>query len=211
MQVMLQNISSAISFCLHQASQARERAKKAIEPAIRRGFLTLEKSWMLLGRSEELTERLDRFATNRSGSATPSARAKLSQSVVGGATKSVTDGQIVVVDDARDCRQGLHHLVESLGYKCQTFETAEDYLRSELDGYTACLILDVNLPGMSGPDLQAHLIADGYCIPTVFVTGRFEERVRSRVLAAGAFGYLTKPLDENVLLNCIDAALNADR
>jgi len=128
-----------------------------------------------------------------------------------GATKSVRNKQIAIVDDAQDCRQGLHHLVESLGYKCQTFETAENYLRSELNGNTACLILDVNLPGMSGPDLQAHLIADGYRIPIVFVTGRFEERVRSRVLTAGAFGYLTKPLDENALLNCIDAALNADR
>jgi FixJ family two-component response regulator len=173
----------------------------------------MEKKRVLLGRSEELTERLARFSANRGGPSTPSVRTRLAQSAsnVGEAMKSVTDAQIVIVDDAQDCRQGLHHLVESFGYKSQTFESAEDYLRSELNGYTKCLILDVNLPGMSGPSLQAHLVAGGYSIPIVFVTGRFEEGVRSRVLAAGAFGYLTKPLDEEVLLNCIEVALNTDR
>ena len=180
------------------------------DPAIRREFLNLEERWMLLSRSEEFTER---FCIDLSGLRTPPASTKSSDgaSDTDGATKSAGNKPIAIVDDAQCSRDGLRDLVESFGYKCKTFESAEDYLRSDLNGYTACLILDVHLPGMSGPDLQAHLIADGISPPIVFVTGRFEEPARSRVLAAGAVGYLTKPCDDNALFNCIETALNAGR
>lgn len=110
---------------------------------------------------------------------------------------------VAIVDDDGYARAGLCALIESLGYGAATFASAEDYLKSGTRENTACLILDVHLPGISGPDLQAHLIAAGHCPPTVFATGRFEEHVRKRVIEAGAVGYLAKPCSEKVLLDCI--------
>jgi len=181
---MLQNVSSRISLCLHEAAKSREHAERETDPAIRRDLSTA-----------------------------PPARPKSQHGAndMDGATKSVHNGRIAIVDDAQCVREGLQALVLSFGHRCEAFETAEEYLRSGLNGHTACLILDVQLPGMSGPDLQAHLIANGDCKPTVFVTGRFDERVRARVLAAGAFGYLTKPVDDDALFNCIETALSTGR
>lgn len=114
---------------------------------------------------------------------------------------------ITIVDDDDCVREGLSALIGSLGRRTATFASAEDYLASDSRVKTACLILDVHLPGMSGPDLQAHLIADGCCPPTIFVTGRFEEHVRKRVIEAGALGYLNKPCNEKILFDYIDKAL----
>lgn len=113
---------------------------------------------------------------------------------------------IAIVDDDQYARSGLGFLIESLGCREITFVSAEDYLASDMRENNACLILDVHLPGMSGPDLQAYLIAEGRCPPLIFVTGRFEEDVRKRVIEAGALGYLTKPCNE-ALLHCIGKAL----
>ena len=77
----------------------------------------------------------------------------------------------------------------------------------ELLGDTACLVCDVQLPGMSGPDLQARLIADGRRTPIVFVTGCFSETTRARVLTAGAVGYFAKPFDPRTLIGCLEGAL----
>jgi len=101
----------------------------------------------------------------------------------------------------------MNSFVASLGYLGATFMSAEDYLGSDLKQRTRCLILDVHLCGMSGPELQARLLTDGYCIPVIFVTARFEERVRDRVMGAGAFGYLSKPCDEDALIDCLERAV----
>jgi CheY-like chemotaxis protein len=114
---------------------------------------------------------------------------------------------ITIVDDDECACAGLRALIESLGRRTATFASAEDYLASDIREDTACLILDVHLPGMSGPDLQAHLIAEGRWQPTVFVTGRFEEHVQKRVIEAGALGYLTKPCNEKALLDRIEEVL----
>jgi FixJ family two-component response regulator len=114
---------------------------------------------------------------------------------------------VAIVDDDLDAREGLNNFVQSLGHMSATFASAEDYLNSNLNGDTACLILDVNLPGMSGLDLQARLIEDGYCTPIIFWTGRYDEAVRSRVLRAGALAYLTKPGDGKELTDYIRKAL----
>jgi FixJ family two-component response regulator len=116
---------------------------------------------------------------------------------------------VAIVDDDLHARDGLNEFVQSLGYKSAAFTSAEDYLNSTLNGDTACLILDVNLPGMSGPDLQARLAEDGCCTPIIFWTGRFDEAVRSRVLSAGALAYLAKPGDEKELSDCIKTALES--
>jgi FixJ family two-component response regulator len=118
-------------------------------------------------------------------------------------------GLIAIIDDDRCAREGINALIASLGYSSATFVSAEEYLGSESKRHTACLILDVHLPGMSGPDLQAHLMADGGRTPIVFVTALFDERVRNRVLGAGALGYLTKPCDESALISCLVKAVGS--
>jgi FixJ family two-component response regulator len=114
---------------------------------------------------------------------------------------------IAIVDDDQSAREGINALIASLGYSSATFVSAEEYLGSESEPYTACLILDVHLPGMSGPELQDRLTADGGRTPIVFVTGQFDERVRNRVIDAGALAYLTKPCDESALISCLVRAL----
>jgi FixJ family two-component response regulator len=114
---------------------------------------------------------------------------------------------IAIVDDHKYARAGLEVLIESLGYRVATFASAEEYLASGVGESTTCLILDVYLPGMSGPDLQAHLVAAGRCPPIIFATGRFEEHVQKRVINAGALGYLRKPCNEKAVLDCIAKVL----
>ena len=94
-----------------------------------------------------------------------------------------------------------------MGYAAETFASAEEYLRSNRAADTACLISDIQMPGMNGADLQDRLIADGYRMPIVFVTAFPDERIRARVLRAGACGFLTKPFSDESLIGCLDKAL----
>jgi FixJ family two-component response regulator len=118
---------------------------------------------------------------------------------------------IAIIDDDQSILDGLSALFESLGYRSAVFPSAEEYLLSRLKTDTRCLIVDVHLRGMSGPDLQSHLIADGNCTPIVFITGRFEQIVRNRVIAAGALDYLIKPFIEKSVIDCIQKALGAEK
>ena len=122
--------------------------------------------------------------------------------------KRLQDALIAVIDDDEYARSGLSILIEALGYRAATFASAEDYLASHMSERAACLVLDVHLLGMSGPDLQARLVADACCPPIVFVTGRFEEHVRKRVTELGALGYLTKSGNDKALLDCIEKCLS---
>lgn len=126
-----------------------------------------------------------------------------------GKSGDARNGLIAIIDDDRCAREGINALIASLGYSSATFMSAEEYLGSESKLHTACLILDVHLPGMSGPDLQAHLMADGGKTPIVFVTALFDERVRNRVIGAGALAYLTKPCDESALISCLVKAVGS--
>jgi FixJ family two-component response regulator len=114
---------------------------------------------------------------------------------------------ISIVDDDISVRESTESLVRSLGYAAVVFASAEEYLRSDLVARTSCLITDVKMPGMSGVELQARLVADGRRAPIIFMTGFPEERIRARVLAAGAVGYLSKPFSEEILISCLDLAL----
>ncbi|HKR84873.1 MAG TPA: response regulator [Terriglobales bacterium] len=125
------------------------------------------------------------------------------RSYLGNDTKRLENRLIAIVDDDECARSGLSVLLESLGYTTAAFASAEEYLASDTSEDTAGLILDVHLSGLSGPDLQAALIAQMRCPPIVFVTGRFEEQVQKRVTEAGAVGYLIKPCSERALLDCI--------
>lgn len=116
---------------------------------------------------------------------------------------------ISIIDDDPSVREATQSLIRSLGYDAQVFASAEEYLQSDSVNDSSCLITDLHMPGMSGTDLQDRLIAEGYQIPIIFVTAYYEDRIRDRVMDAGAFGFLRKPFNDESLIACLDKALNA--
>ena len=114
---------------------------------------------------------------------------------------------ISIVDDDKSVREAANMLIKSLGYATATFASAEEFLGSGRLRNTACLITDVHMPGMSGVDLQNHLMANGYRTPVIFMTACSDERIRARVLGAGALGFLSKPFREESLIACLDRAM----
>jgi FixJ family two-component response regulator len=116
---------------------------------------------------------------------------------------------ISIVDDDESTRESTKGLVRSLGYQAATFASAEEFLQSDSVDRTACLISDVQMPGLSGIDLQRGLIARGVQMPTIFITAFPEEETRARAIKAGALGYLSKPFSEDSLLKCLDRALGS--
>jgi FixJ family two-component response regulator len=90
-----------------------------------------------------------------------------------------------------------------------SYSSAEEFLRSGRVNSTACVISDVHMPGLSGIELQARLIAAGHHTPMIFMTANPDEKLRGRALRAGAIGYLTKPFKEDDLIECLDAALKS--
>jgi FixJ family two-component response regulator len=113
---------------------------------------------------------------------------------------------ISIVDDDEAVRESTKALVRSLGYNARAFESAEEFLDSNPDD-TSCLILDVQMKGLSGVELQELLIAEGRRTPVIFVTAFPDERVRNHVLDAGAIGFLRKPFSNEKLTKFLDMAL----
>jgi len=116
---------------------------------------------------------------------------------------------IAIVDDDEVVREAMKSLVRSLGYHASTFGSAEEFLNSEQLDDTSCLITDVQMPGMSGLDLQDRLIARGHRIPIIFITAHSDENVRSRAMKAGAIDFLTKPVNADHLVGHLEKALKA--
>jgi FixJ family two-component response regulator len=114
---------------------------------------------------------------------------------------------IAVVDDDESVREGATNLFRSMGFAVQAFASAEEFLSSGTLDQTSCLVLDVQMPGMGGLDLQSHLAATGRDIPIVFVTGYPDDRLRSTALQSGAVCFLTKPFNEGDLLDGLHSAL----
>ena len=114
---------------------------------------------------------------------------------------------ISVVDDDESVRESLPDLLRECGFAAQAFSSAEEFLASDCLGQTRCLVLDVAMPGMTGPDLQRELARRRQEIPIVFVTAHRDEAVRPRLLGGGAVGCLYKPFSEAALLEALDAAL----
>jgi FixJ family two-component response regulator len=114
---------------------------------------------------------------------------------------------ITIVDDDDSLRKSLDNLLRSVGFRTQGFSSAEAFLSSQQVHDTACLILDVRMPGMSGLDLQRQLGATNWHLPIIFVTAHVDDAARARALAAGAVDFLYKPFHEEALLNAINTAL----
>ena len=114
---------------------------------------------------------------------------------------------IAVVDDDESVREAVTGLLKSFGYRAVAFERAEAFLSSEVLSDTACLIADVQMPGMTGPDLHRRLVAAGEPIPTILITAYPDQAVRTRALQNGVRCYLAKPFRDEELLGCIRSAL----
>ena len=120
---------------------------------------------------------------------------------------STTPSLVTVVDDDESVRESLPDLLRELGFDVQAFASAEEFLASECIVQTRCLVLDVGMPGMSGPDLQDELMRRGTALPIVFITAQRDENVRARVMAAGAAACLLKPFSDTALLAAVNAAI----
>jgi FixJ family two-component response regulator len=116
---------------------------------------------------------------------------------------------VVIVDDDDSLRASLQGLLESAGLLAQSFASAEEFLKSGLQQHTACLIADIRMPGMSGLELQAQLIADHCRIPTIFITAHGDEKMRLQAMRAGAVEFLAKPFDDEALLERVRSALDS--
>jgi FixJ family two-component response regulator len=115
---------------------------------------------------------------------------------------------VSIVDDDESVREATTGLVRSFGYVAATFASAEEFLQSDVRD-TSCLISDVQMSGLSGVELQDRLNAAGHRVPIIFITAFPEERIRSRVLKAGACSFLTKPFSDDSLIECLDMALKS--
>jgi FixJ family two-component response regulator len=119
----------------------------------------------------------------------------------------VTPSLVSVVDDDESVRESLPDLLREFGYAAQAFSSAEEFLASDYVGQTSCLILDIAMPGMTGPELQRELTRLHHQIPIVFITAHGDESTRPRMLEQGAVECLSKPFSDAALLEALNAAL----
>jgi FixJ family two-component response regulator len=114
---------------------------------------------------------------------------------------------ISIIDDDVCAREATAGVIRSLGYAFATYASAEDFLGSDNVNDTSCLITDMHLTGLSGLELYQRLRADGFAVPTIFVTGHPDETTRTQALAAGAVAFLSKPFCKKAMHHCVKAAL----
>jgi len=118
-----------------------------------------------------------------------------------------TRALVSIVDDDESVRESLPDMLRQFGFDAAAFSSAEEFLASDVISRTNCLILDVTMPGMSGPDLQRELTHLGQEIPIVFITASGDKAIRARLLSDGAVECLFKPFSEGALLNALQSAL----
>jgi len=116
---------------------------------------------------------------------------------------------VSIVDDDESVRESLPDLIREFGFAARAFSSAEEFLWSGCIDETSCLILDISMPGMSGPELHQELKRRGRVIPVIFITGQRDETIRARVLKQGAAELLLKPFSDSALLSAIKTALQA--
>ena len=118
---------------------------------------------------------------------------------------------ISVVEDDQPFRESMRRLLTSLGYTVEAFPSAADFMASPLLPATACLVSDVQMPGMTGVELYRHLVDVGHRIPTILVTAYPDELTRRRALKDGVVCYLSKPVDDDHLERCLRSALESGK
>jgi FixJ family two-component response regulator len=117
---------------------------------------------------------------------------------------------VSVVDDDESVRESLPDLLREFGFAVRTFASAEEFLASDCVAQTRCLILDIAMPGMTGPDLQQELTVRCQEIPIIFITAQADETVRTRLLEQGAVECLFKPFSDTALLQALNVALRVN-
>lgn len=115
--------------------------------------------------------------------------------------------RVAIIDDDEPVRSALQGLMTMAGFPALVFASAEEFLNSGQQQHTVCLIADIRLPGISGLELQSKLNLDHHRIPIIFITAHGDERMRMQALRAGAVEFLTKPFDDEALLDSVRAAL----
>jgi FixJ family two-component response regulator len=118
-------------------------------------------------------------------------------------------GVVCIVDDDESVRESVTGLLRSVGFDTRPFASAEEFLCGHPASVINCVVLDVTMPGMSGAELQEHLLAAGQHLPIVFITARTEQALHTRLLARGAIACLVKPFQEEELLAAVKAATRA--
>jgi FixJ family two-component response regulator len=123
-------------------------------------------------------------------------------------TSSKNSSQLIaIVDDDRSVQNSVKDLLESAGLSAQCFGSAEEFLESEERNQAACLVTDILMPGMSGLDLQAKLKAEGSRVPIIFITAHNDAKLKMQAIDAGAVEFLSKPFDDEILLETTRLAL----
>jgi FixJ family two-component response regulator len=117
---------------------------------------------------------------------------------------------VAVIDDDESVRESLPDLLGEFGFAVEAFASAAEYLASDHVGQASCLILDLAMPGMSGPELQQELARRGQKVPIVFITAHSSEAVRLRLIERGAVVCLFKPFSDTALREALDSALNVN-
>jgi FixJ family two-component response regulator len=117
---------------------------------------------------------------------------------------------VSVVDDDESVRESLPDLLKEFGFSVKTFSSAEEFLASDNIDKTSCLILDVAMPGMTGPELQQELAARGLRIPIIFITAHADDTIRPRLIKKGAVECLFKPFSDAALQEALSSVLRAD-
>jgi two-component system, LuxR family, response regulator FixJ len=124
----------------------------------------------------------------------------------------MTDPIVYVVDDDQAMVESLTWIIESVGFKVHAFTRAQDFLDHYNPNQHGCILLDIRMPGMSGPELQTKLKAiSSHCLPIIFISGHGDVPLAVRVMKAGAVDFLTKPFNDQVLLESINKALRTDK
>jgi two-component system, LuxR family, response regulator FixJ len=121
-----------------------------------------------------------------------------------------TEPTVFVVDDDQAMRSSLEWLIESIGMKVKTYDSADDFLSSYYPGRAGCLLLDVRMPGMSGLELQAHLAREDSRLPVIIITGHGDVSMAVKAMKAGAVDFIEKPFHDEDLLSSIRNALDFD-
>jgi FixJ family two-component response regulator len=121
------------------------------------------------------------------------------------------DPTVFVIDDDELIRAAIQGLLKSVGLRAETFETTQQFLSSKRPGGPSCLVLDVRLPGVNGLDFQRQLADSGVRIPIIFITGHGDIPMSVKAMKSGAVEFLTKPFQDDDLLNAIHQALDRDR
>jgi len=116
------------------------------------------------------------------------------------------DHPVVIVDDDVSVRRGLERLLRSAGYRVESFSSPSDFLARDDSFVPLCLLLDVSMPGQSGPRFHDDLLARGYDIPVIFITGHGDTARADHAAKAGAYDFLTKPFEAGVLFRAIERA-----